>query len=100
MIIFILLAQELIRIKPEDEKGWISRAFALRHLDRDDLVVEQAVLLGAGSALRASDMPADLPAYDQLYPDLDVVSECRPFFLRRPLRPGCPIDTESRTILD
>jgi tetratricopeptide (TPR) repeat protein len=38
-------AQELIRLTPADEKGWISRAFALRELE---LIEEaQAVLLEA-----------------------------------------------------
>lgn len=39
------ISQELIELKPEDDKGWISRAFALRELE---LIEEaQAVLLDA-----------------------------------------------------
>lgn len=38
-------AQELVRLAPEEEKGWISHAFALRELER--IEEAQAVLLEA-----------------------------------------------------
>jgi len=41
----IKFSQELIRLSPSDDKGWISHAFALRELDRIDEA--QTVLLEA-----------------------------------------------------
>jgi tetratricopeptide (TPR) repeat protein len=46
----ITFSQELVRVTPEDDKGWISHAFALRELER--IEEAQIVLLEAESHLK------------------------------------------------